>query len=106
MTTTVISNNVSYGAMTNQAIGKLLSLQSTLERLKDAIATASAGYDGTPGTEFEDGTLFGVKANDTPGAQGTAYAYAMGRLNDEWLTFWAAAEPFIEQLDNGGYAVM
>jgi hypothetical protein len=109
MTTTVISNGASYGAMTNQAIGKLISLNSTLERLTDAISTASSGYTGTPGTEFETSAnlgaqnLFGVQPSETPGEQGTAYSYAMNRLQEEWSTFWAVAEPFIEQLDNGNY---
>ena len=109
MTTLIIAANgmnATYGTMTNQAVSKLIALQTTMERLKDAIATASAGYEGTPGTEFESGglgtqNLFNVQASDTPGEQGSAYTYAMGRLTEEWQTFWAAAEPFIEQLDNG-----
>ena len=112
MTTTIISNNIpySYGQMTNQAIAKLVSLQTTMERLHDAISTASAGYEGTPGTEFEissnmmgvqPANLFGVQASATPGEQGSAYSYAIGRLHEEWVKFWALAEPFVEQLDNG-----
>lgn len=110
MTTTIISNGVSYGQMSNQAISKLISLQTQLERINDAIATASAGYEGTPGTEFEAGTmgattnLFGVQPSATPGEQGAAYKYAMGRLCEEWATFWTAAEQYIEQLDNGTFA--
>jgi hypothetical protein len=108
VSTTIISNTVAFGAMSNQAIGRLISLRATLERLQGAIATASAGYAGAPGTEFEASSamgapinLFGVQPSETPGEQGSAYSYAMGRLNEEWATFWAAAEPFIEQLDNG-----
>lgn len=109
MSTTVISNNVPFGQMTNQSIGRLFALRSTLERLNAAIATASAGFEGTPGTQFEAPSaiiggapnLFGVQPSETPGEEGTAYSYAMGRLTEEWATFWAAAEPFIEQLDNG-----
>ena len=113
MTTTIISNNMpfSYGQMTNQAVSKLISLQTTLERLQDAIKTASAGYAGVPGTEFEMGSmgtvqnLFGIQPSDTPGEQGSAYSYAMGRLHEEWAKFWTAAEPFIEQLDNGTFSM-
>lgn len=108
MSTVIISNSVSYGQMSNQAVSRLVALNAQLERLKDAIATASSGYTGTAGTEFEAGdplsgpsNLFGVAPSATPGEQGSAYSYAMGRLNEEWATFWAAAEPFIEQLDNG-----
>lgn len=110
MTTTIISNSVSYGQMTNQAMSKLIALNATLERLHDAITTASSGYTGEAGTEFEAPVsamtpgmpnLFGVQPSETPGEQGSAYSYAMGRLHEEWAKFWTAAEPFIEQLDNG-----
>lgn len=110
MTTTIISNTVSYGQMTNQSVSKLIALQTMLERLQDAITTASAGYEGEPGTEFEAPTnalapavpnLFGVQPSATPGEQGAAYKYAVGRLHEEWAKFWEVAEPFVEQLDNG-----
>lgn len=109
MTTTIISNSVPYGQMTNQSVAKLISLQTALERLSDAIATASASYEGVPGTQFEASlatpNLFGITPSETPGEQGTGYSYAMGRLHEEWVTFWTAAEPFIEQLDNGTFSV-
>jgi hypothetical protein len=108
MTAVIISNQATFGNMTNTAVSRLLSLNTTLERLKDAVATASSGYPGTPGTEFEAATLlpgnnnFGVQPNpDEPGANGTDYAYAVNQLTAQWATFWAAAQPFIEQLDNG-----
>ncbi len=112
MTTTIISNNVAYGAMTNQVTAGLIKLQTQVERLSDAVTTASAGYGGTPGTEFEAPTnilapspspqnLFNVQPSEVPGEQGAAYKYAVGRLHEEWAKFWAAAQPFIEQLDNG-----
>jgi hypothetical protein len=89
-------------------IGKMTSLQTQMERLKAAIATASSGFQGTPGTEFETpstdapNNLFGVvRDNDAPGIQGTNYSYAMGQLAASWDTFWATAEPYIKQLDNG-----
>ena len=109
MATLIIAAGMSatYGNMTNQSVAKLISLQTALERLHDAIATASAEYAGVPGTEFELGggpggqNLFGVQPSATPGEQGSAYAYATGRLHEEWVKFWALAAPFIEQLDNG-----
>jgi hypothetical protein len=108
MTTTIISNSMphSYGQMTNQAVAKLISLQTAMERLNDAIATASSGYVGTPGTEFEIGdtpNLFGVQAGGTPGEQGAAYSYAVLQLYQAWAAFWTAAEAYIEQLDNGSF---
>lgn len=111
MTTTVISNQQPYGQLTNQTISRLIQLQVNVERLGDAVKTASAGYTGTPGTEFEavpTGTfpppnpnLFSVQPSTTPGEQGAAYKYAIGRLQEEWAKFWEVAQPFIEQLDNG-----
>lgn len=114
MTTTIIANAspYSYGVMTNQVISKLIALQTQIERLNDAVTTASAGYTGTPGTEFEaaasafpgpaaPANLFGVTPSGTAGEQGAAYKYAIGRLHEEWVNFWTVAEPFIEQLDNG-----
>ena len=112
MTAVVISNQTSFGSMTNQSVGRLISLHTTLERLKDAVATASSGYTGTPGTEFEaapgfagppgGGNNFGVSPDPAePGKAGTDYAYAVNQLTTQWATFWAAAQPYIEQLDNG-----
>jgi len=87
-------------------------------RIDEAITNASSGYTGTPGTQFEiqpSGpgvtpaantsmipTLFGVTPSDTPGEQGVTYRYAMESLYQQWQTFWTAALPFIQQLDNGG----
>jgi hypothetical protein len=103
MPTTIISNQTPFGGMTNRVTGGSLSLNNNINRLQEAIATASAGYEGVPGTEFEGpGNLFGVTpAPDTPGAQGTAYAYAVGELANHWTTFWTAALPYLKQLDNG-----
>lgn len=116
MSTVIIAPNASgaaFGTMTNQTVSRLISLQAAMERLHSAIATASSGFEGTPGTEFEGGgttidgvpNLFQVQASETPGEQGSAYSYAMGRLHEEWATFWTAAEPFIEQLDNGTFSM-
>jgi hypothetical protein len=112
MSTTVISNMVPFGAMTNATISRLVALNTTVPRLREATATASAGFQGEPGTQFEAVSaitspgpginLFGVQPNpDEPGAQGLAYEYAVIRLSEIWATFWADAEPFVRQLDNG-----
>jgi hypothetical protein len=112
MASLVISNQTNFGSMTNSAVGRLISLNATMERLKDAVATASSGYTGVPGTEFEavsgapgpvpGGNNFGVQPDPTePGKTGTDYAYAVNQLTAQWATFWAAAQPYVEQLDNG-----
>jgi hypothetical protein len=122
MTATIISTqgNYTFGAMTTQTISRLISVNTQMARLTDAIATASSGYTGTPGTEFELPTgnmvspaamavgtnLFGVVPDpDEPGKNGTDYSYAVNSLNTAWAAFWAAAEAYIQQLDNGGNAM-
>ncbi len=113
MTAVIISTTGQYpfGAMTNQTVAGLIAMATKMQRLKEAIATASAGYSGVEGTQFEipaSGTpggqppnLFGVVASATPGEQGAAYRYAVDALTAQWETFWAAAAPYIEALDNG-----
>jgi len=122
MTATIISTmgNYTFGAMTTQTVSRLIATHTQIGRLRDAIATASSGYEGTPGTQFELPTgstatpqavpvganLFGVVPDPAePGRNGTDYAYAVNSLEAAWQTFWSAAEPFIEQLDNGGSAM-
>lgn len=114
MASTIISNGGQYtfGMMTNRLVSGLVSANTAVNRLQEAIATASSGYAGTAGTEFEisassmagGGTpanLFGVVASATAGEQGAAYSYAVGQLHAAWADFWAAAQPYVEQLDNG-----
>ena len=112
MSTTVISNVVPFGQMTNATISRLAMLNKTIPRLQSAIATASIGFTGIPGTQFEatpsisvpgpGANLFGVQPDpDQEGAQGLAYEFAVGRLAEIWDRFWTDAEPFIRQLDNG-----
>jgi len=101
MTATVISNAAPFGAMTNDMVADLFTVTEVMDRLKAAVATAASGYDGTAGTEYEDGTNFGVAAGDTPGAKGSDYAFAVNTLATHWETFWTAAKASIEQLDNG-----
>jgi hypothetical protein len=116
MAALIIPNSTPFGGMTNQTVSGLLRLHTTVERLQDAIATASAGYTGVDGTQFEAQSMgmmptgtymgpnnFGVQPDPaTPGKNGTDYAYAMNVLASAWATFWAAAEASINQLDNGG----
>lgn len=102
MTATIISNAAPFGAATNQLVAGLYSADEAMERLRAAVATASSGYSGVPGTEFEDGTNFGVSADaTTPGAKGKDYSFAVDTLATAWATFWGAAKGAIEQLDNG-----
>jgi hypothetical protein len=109
MASIIISNQTTFGSMTNNAVGRIISLQTTMQRLKDAVETASSGYAGVPGTEFEGmafggpgGNNFGVQPDpETPGAKGTDYAYALNQLTAQWDAFWLLARPYVEQLDNG-----
>jgi hypothetical protein len=102
MTATVISNAAPFGAMTNNLVGGLFSADEVIARLNAAVATAASGFEGTAGTEYEDGTNFGVAADPaSPGTKGNDYAYAIGELNTAWTTFWTAAKAYVEQLDNG-----
>lgn len=113
MAALIIPNNTAFGSMTNQTTAKLLGLNTTMARLKEAIATAASGYTGVPGTEYEAATMgmnmmstmnnFGVVPDQAePGASGTDYAYAVNTLIGHWDAFWVLAEPSISQLDNGG----
>jgi hypothetical protein len=116
MSSVIISNQASFGQLTNQSVAKLVSANTQMARLTEAVATASSGYEGTPGTEFEtvsgaqvmpasmpQGTnLFQVQANpNAPGEQGQAYRYAIDNLKEHWATFWTAAQPYISAIDNG-----
>lgn len=102
MTATVINNATPFGAATNQMIAGLYTVGEAMARLQSAVATAASGYTGTEGTEYEDGSNFGVAADpDEPGAKGKDYAYAVDQLAAAWAEFWTAAKPYVQQLDNG-----
>jgi len=113
MTATIITNTAPYtwGMETNRTVGRLLNVNQQLARLQEAVATASSGFTGTDGTQFEIGNpgangatqnLFGVVADPAePGAKGKEYSYAIGQLQAAWASFWTTALPYIEQLDNG-----
>lgn len=102
MTATVISNAAPFGKATNEMVAGLYAVDEAMARLQAAVATASSGYTGTPGTEYEDGSNFGVAADPgSPGTKGSDYAYAIDQLATQWKTFWTAAEASIKQLDNG-----
>jgi hypothetical protein len=102
MTATIISNTPPFGLMTNQSVAGLHTLNDALLRLQEAVATAASGYEGVPGTEYETDSNFGVQPDAaTPGAKGSDYAFAVNSLTTAWATFWTAALPSIQQLDNG-----
>jgi hypothetical protein len=116
MSALIIPQSTTFGAMTASIVSRVHSLDSVIPRLQDAIATASSGYTGTPGTEFEAASgnalpmppanNFGVQPDpDTPGQQGQAYAYAVGQLHAKWEEFMAAAGAYIDALDNGTASV-
>jgi PAB1-binding protein PBP1 len=102
--------------MTNSVVSRLAGLNTTVLRLNEAVATASADYGGVPGTEFESGSMggmgpyapnnFGVQPDPaSPGVNGTNYADAVGQLATQWAAFWALAAPYIKTLDNGQAAM-
>lgn len=102
MTATIISNAAPFGHSTNQLVAGLYATGEAVVRLQSAVATAASGYEGTPGTEYEDGTNFGVAADPAePGKQGGDYAYAIEQLATAWAAFWTTAKPYVQQLDNG-----
>jgi hypothetical protein len=102
MTSVIISNTPPFGALTNQAVADLFTVNQAIVRLQAAVASAASGYAGTAGTEYEgNGTNFGVVASSDPGAQGAAYSFALLTLANAWTTFWNAALASIEELDNG-----
>jgi hypothetical protein len=113
MAALIIPSNTPFGGMTNQITSRMIALNTQMARIKDAIATASSGYTGVDGTQFEasGGNMmpmagynnFGVVPDPaTPGANGLEYSYAVNVLVGHWETFWAVAEASIAQLDNGG----
>jgi hypothetical protein len=114
MAALIIPNSTTFGQMTNSVVSRLAGLNTTLARLNEAVATASSGYSGVPGTEFEtpsgmmpyNANNFGVQADASiPGANGTAYSDAVTELATQWEAFWALAAPLIKSLDNGQAAM-
>lgn len=114
MVAIVIPNATSFGGMTNSVVSRIAGINTSIIRLSEAVATASAGFTGTPGTEFETSVgaagvptgmganNFGVVADPTNlGANGQAYADAVTQLTAQWQMFWTAAAPFLKTLDNG-----
>jgi hypothetical protein len=117
MAALIIPNSTTFGQMTNSVVSRLAGLNTTVARLNEAVATASTGYTGVAGTEFESGgggmgmpypgaNNFGVQADATaPGANGTAYSDAVTALAAQWEAFWVLAAPIIKTLDNGQAAM-
>ena len=113
MAAILIANTMpfNFGQMTNQQVARIIAANTAMQRLNEAVATASSAFTGTAGTQFEVGNtdpanvvpnLFGVQADPAnPGKSGNDYSYAIGQLSTVWQTFWTAAQPYLEQLDNG-----
>jgi hypothetical protein len=101
MTAVIINNATPFGLLTNEAIAELHTVAEAMTRLQAAVATASGGFAGTEGTEFETDTNFGVKPGANPGDQGKNYRYAVDNLTQAWATFWDSAKPSIDAIDNG-----
>ena len=103
MSSIQIPNHTAFGGMTNRVVASLINNNTNMARLKEAIATASSGFEGTPGTQFEGmNNNFGITADpENPGKKGTEYSYAMDSLATAWNTFWETAQPYLAALDNG-----
>ena len=102
MTAIVVNGATPFGAMNNQMVENLHSVNDQITRLAAAVAAAASGFGGTAGTEYEgNSTNFGVVADATPGQQGASFAYAVNVLAGDWATFWTAALASINALDNG-----
>ena len=112
MVSLVIANTATFGQMTNSVVSRIAGVNTSLLRLNEAVATASAGFTGTPGTEFEQvppSTMavmvtnnFGVQPDgENPGVNGQAFADAVTALTVQWQAFWTAAAPYLKTLDNG-----
>jgi hypothetical protein len=97
-----ITNNLAFGGMSNNMVATMFALNNAVPRLNTAVANASIGFEGTPGTEYEGPeSLFGVVPGTEPGAQGLAYASAIVTISNAWAAFWEAAAGAIEGMDNG-----
>ncbi len=120
MTSLVIPTQTTFGQMTNSVVSRLAGLNTTVLRLNEAVSTASEGYAGTPGTEFEAPSMgaggimtsgtnnFGVQPDPDPanaGVNGVTYSDAVTQLTVQWQAFWALAAPYIRTLDNGQAAM-
>lgn len=96
-----------FAQLANISVAQLFALNSSLARLQAAVDTASQGYAGTAGTEYEGPTsAFGIVAGETPGAQGQAFASAVATIVQNWNTFWTAAQGAIDAIDNGSRVTM
>lgn len=101
MSSLIINGATTFGGLSNEMIDNIWEVDQAMERLSAAVAVAASGYGGTPGTEYETGTNFGVAPSAVPGAKGSDFAYAVGLLSNHWTTFKASALGAIQQLDNG-----
>lgn len=101
MTSIVVNGSTPFGGMSNEMVENIWVVDEAITRLSAAVALAATGYLGTPGTEYETGTNFGVVPSATPGAKGADFAFSIATLSNQWVTFKTAALGAINQLDNG-----
>lgn len=101
MSSIIVNGATPFGGMSNGMVDSLNGVNEAITRLAAAAADAASGYTGTAGTEYETGTNFGVVPSATPGAQGSAYAFALNNLASNWAAFWSANAAYISALDNG-----
>lgn len=101
MSSVIVNGATPFGGMSNEMVEKIWEVDESIARLEAAVAVAASGFAGTPGTEYETGTNFGVVPSAVPGAKGLDYAFAINSLAGQWATFKTAAFAAIKQLDNG-----
>jgi hypothetical protein len=108
-----------FGVMTTRLVTSLIQANASVARVQAGMTTASNGFTGTAGTQYEISgsstgmgnpmapiNLFGVIADaNNLGANGTAYETAMNTIETAWQTFWTAASGALQTLDNGSTTV-
>jgi hypothetical protein len=106
-----------FGVMSTRLVTALIQANASIARITAGMATASSGFTGTAGTQYEIGSntplnpqgptnLFGVIADaNNLGANGVAYENAMNTIEAAWQTFWTDASAALQTLDNGSTTV-
>ena len=101
MSATIVNGSTPFGALSNDAVSKLIYAIDTIHRVSLAAAMAQSGAPDPVGAALETGSNFGVVPNETPGAKGADYAYALNVLDGALQAFLAANSGAITTLDNG-----
>jgi hypothetical protein len=106
-----------FGTMSTRLVTNLIAANASVARITAGMATASSGFTGTDGTQYEVSSsmppnpmappnLFGVVTEaNSPGANGMAYENAMNTIETAWQTFWTAASAALQTLDNGSTVI-